>query len=230
MASHTAAQCVTRALGLDATLLSDAACMKLAISKVLGLGVVAGSALVKVPQIVKMINASSADGLSGTSITLEAVSNVAAVSYYAGLDFAFSTWGENIFLLLQNLAIAGLYLMYTRRLRSHGCAAAAAAARSPHVAHGLFGANSSSPHATGHSTCSSTSSSSSPSTPAPSPTSPSHPPRVNTSACARRARSRANGSRACCRSSSHSSRKSRRHAASVGRDCSRGKYAGSPWE
>ena len=82
-------------------------------------------------------------------------------------------------------------------------------------AHGLSGAESSSPHATGHSTCSSTSSSSSPSTPAPSPTSPSHPPRVNTSACARRARSRAKGSRACCRSSLHSSRKSRRHAASA---------------
>eukprot|EP00049_Salpingoeca_infusionum_P009834 m.167279 g.167279 ORF g.167279 m.167279 type:complete len:133 (-) comp14456_c1_seq1:833-1231(-) len=44
--------------------LGDSQCVKLAISKALGYGVVLGATIVKVPQIVKLVRAKSAEGVS----------------------------------------------------------------------------------------------------------------------------------------------------------------------
>eukprot|EP00965_Chrysotila_dentata_P012872 425128-Pleurochrysis_carterae.AAC.2 len=96
--------------------LMEPACLRIGISKTLGFGIVVGSTLVKLPQVVKIIRAGNADGLSPTSISLELLANVAAFTYYARLGYAFSTWGENAFLLLQNIAIFVLCFYYTRRI------------------------------------------------------------------------------------------------------------------
>jgi mannose-P-dolichol utilization defect protein 1 len=116
------ANCAERLASLDPTLLAEPDCYKLMISKALGLGIVAGSALVKVPQIVKMTSAASAEGLSGASIALELLANVSSVSYYVGMStsYPFTTWGENCFLLAQNLAIFLLLLKYTGTMGSRG--------------------------------------------------------------------------------------------------------------
>ncbi len=59
------------------------ACAKAALSKGLGVGIIAGSALVKVPQLLKILSAQSAEGLSlvGCLLELIAVTATGAYSY-----------------------------------------------------------------------------------------------------------------------------------------------------
>jgi len=71
-----------------------------------------GSTLVKLPQIVKIYRAGNVAGLSAAAISLELAGAAASVSYYAPLGYAFSTWGESLFLLLQTLCIFILYCHY----------------------------------------------------------------------------------------------------------------------
>ena len=52
---------------------SDAVCLKSAVSKTLGLGIVVGSSLVKLPQVLKIAGSGSAEGISFTSVLLELV-------------------------------------------------------------------------------------------------------------------------------------------------------------
>tara|TARA_B110001452_G_C15139160_1_gene396672 strand:+ start:95 stop:652 length:558 start_codon:yes stop_codon:yes gene_type:complete len=71
--------------------LLDVPCGKAVVSKVLGYGIVAGSALVKLPQILKITKQSSVAGLSGTSINMEMLSSTCSLAYYAALGYPFST-------------------------------------------------------------------------------------------------------------------------------------------
>ena len=66
--------------------LSHSACVKSTLSKGLGLGIVAGSAMVKLPQIFKILGSFSAEGLSfvGNLLELMAVTFTGAYSYSNG--------------------------------------------------------------------------------------------------------------------------------------------------
>ena len=77
----------------DAHAIFDLPCLKLVVSKVLGYGIVAGSAMVKLPQVAKIARAGNVDGLSSSSIALELTATIASFSYFAPLGYAFSTWG-----------------------------------------------------------------------------------------------------------------------------------------
>ncbi len=112
---------------VELALLKDVPCLKIAISKCLGIGIVAGSALVKMPQIYKIYAAGSVSGLSGVAINIEMVASTCNFFYYIGLGYAFSTWGENFFLFFQNIAIVLLYFHFSRGLASGGAAVAVAA-------------------------------------------------------------------------------------------------------
>ena len=94
--------------------LLDVPCAKLVVSKALGYAIVAGSALVKLPQILKIAKAGSVAGLSGASINIEMLASTCSFAYYVGLGYPFSTWGENLFLCLQNAMIVVLYFRYSR--------------------------------------------------------------------------------------------------------------------
>ncbi|ORZ11050.1 hypothetical protein BCR41DRAFT_378314 [Lobosporangium transversale] len=59
----------------------DVPCIKYAISKGLGFGIVAGGAIVKVPQIIKIISARSAVGVSLSSYMLETLACVISLAY-----------------------------------------------------------------------------------------------------------------------------------------------------
>ena len=72
--------------------LLDVPCGKLVISKILGYGIVAGSALVKLPQIIKIVKGKSVAGLSGSSVNIEMLSSTCSLAYYAGLGYPFSTY------------------------------------------------------------------------------------------------------------------------------------------
>lgn len=87
-------------------------CLKAAISKMLGIAIIAGSMLVKVPQIVKILNAGSAEGISVASVFLELFAITASLAYSYVKGFPFSSWGEGLFLALQTCSIAAFALLY----------------------------------------------------------------------------------------------------------------------
>jgi mannose-P-dolichol utilization defect protein 1 len=88
-------------------------CVALVASKVVGYGVIAGSALVKLPQILKIRAAGSVDGISHASVLFDFVSTLINVSYFLPLGYPFSTWGENAFLLTQNAIIYAMHAHYS---------------------------------------------------------------------------------------------------------------------
>ncbi|KAF6741694.1 hypothetical protein DFP72DRAFT_941981 [Ephemerocybe angulata] len=91
----------------------DIPCLKYALSKGLGVGIVVGGSIMKVPQILLIINASSARGLSLPSYVLETLSYAITLAYSVRNAFPFSTYGENLFLALQNTVITFLIILYS---------------------------------------------------------------------------------------------------------------------
>lgn len=90
-------------------------CIKLAISKGLGIGIIAASSIVKVPQIIKLINSKSASGISFLSYLLETSAYLISLAYNVRQGFPFSTYGETGLILAQNVVIAVLVLQYSGR-------------------------------------------------------------------------------------------------------------------
>lgn len=88
-------------------------CLKLAVSKALGLGIVASSAIVKVPQILKLHSSKSASGISLLSYTLETAAYIITLAYSYRSGYPFSTYGETLFVAAQNMAVCVLVLNYT---------------------------------------------------------------------------------------------------------------------
>jgi mannose-P-dolichol utilization defect protein 1 len=92
---------------------SNTECLKLAVSKGLGIGIIGASSIVKVPQLLKLINSQSAEGLSFLSYLLESGAYLISLSYNVRHGFPFSTYGETALILIQNIAIASLVLKYS---------------------------------------------------------------------------------------------------------------------
>lgn len=90
-------------------------CLKIVLSKALGIGIILGSVLVKLPQILKVIGAKSAEGLSFNSILLELLAITGTMAYSIANNFPFSAWGEALFLMLQTVAIGFLIQHYGGR-------------------------------------------------------------------------------------------------------------------
>ncbi|GAA98450.1 uncharacterized protein L969DRAFT_47599 [Mixia osmundae IAM 14324] len=99
--------------------LDDRQCLTLALSKTLGVGLVAGGAIVKLPQIIKIVRSKSARGISLTSFLLDTAGLLIVLAYNVRLGFPFSTWGENLFLFVQNFIIISLILGYSARQGLH---------------------------------------------------------------------------------------------------------------
>ncbi|KAF6740890.1 hypothetical protein DFP72DRAFT_1129236 [Ephemerocybe angulata] len=93
--------------------IGDVPCLKFALSKGLGVGIVVGGSVVKVPQILLIIGGSSTRGLSLPSYVLETLSYAIALAYSVWNGFPFSTYGENLFLALQNTIITFLIILYS---------------------------------------------------------------------------------------------------------------------
>lgn len=87
-------------------------CFKTTLSKILGLSIIAGSLLVKIPQIVKILRNKSGKGINIFSVLLDLFAITAMVSYSFTNGFPFSAWGDGVFLGLQTLAIAVLVMHY----------------------------------------------------------------------------------------------------------------------
>lgn len=90
----------------------DVDCIKYSVSKGLGLGIVLGGSIVKVPQILTILKNGSAQGLSLTSYLLETLSYFITLSYNLRQGNPFSTFGEIMFICIQNIIILSLIFYY----------------------------------------------------------------------------------------------------------------------
>lgn len=99
---------------LEKVSFSDQECNSLALSKFLGLSIVLGSSLVKLPQLITILVANSTKGLSKFTLFAELLAFIFTWSYSAHQKFPFSTWGESMFLTLQNFCIILLSYIYAR--------------------------------------------------------------------------------------------------------------------
>ncbi|KAK9425795.1 putative Mannose-P-dolichol utilization defect 1 protein-like protein [Seiridium unicorne] len=124
----------TLILELDPT---DNECVKLAISKGLGIGIIAASSIVKVPQIIKLVQSRSASGISFLSYLLETSSYLISLAYNVRNGFPFSTFGETALIMGQNVVITILVLNYSGKQSTAALFVAALAA----AAFSLFAEN-----------------------------------------------------------------------------------------
>ncbi|XP_039903123.1 mannose-P-dolichol utilization defect 1b [Simochromis diagramma] len=93
----------------------DVPCLKIVLSKGLGIGIILGSVMVKLPQILKLLGAKSAEGLSFKSVLLELLAITGTMAYSVANNFPFSSWGEALFLMLQTVTIGFLIQHYGKR-------------------------------------------------------------------------------------------------------------------
>ncbi|KAK5172099.1 uncharacterized protein LTR77_003737 [Saxophila tyrrhenica] len=93
--------------------LTDTVCLKLAVSKGLGIGIIGASSIVKIPQLLKLLNSQSAEGISFLSYLLETASYLITLMYNIRNGFPFSTYGEVALIAVQNIAISVLILQYS---------------------------------------------------------------------------------------------------------------------
>ncbi|KXN69274.1 mannose-P-dolichol utilization defect 1 protein [Conidiobolus coronatus NRRL 28638] len=91
-------------------------CLKYAISKGLGLGIVVGGSIVKIPQILKIVNSGSVEGISLFSYSLETLSYLVSISYNLRNNNPFSTWGETLLITFQNFIILSLIQVFNNNL------------------------------------------------------------------------------------------------------------------
>ena len=116
----------------------DVHCIRLSVSKVLGIGIVGASSVVKFPQIIKLVNSQSAAGISLASYVLETCSFLISLAYNFRNEFPFSTYGETLLILVQNVVVTSLVLHFAWPSGSapvfmSGIAAAASALFSPTI-------------------------------------------------------------------------------------------------
>ncbi|KAF9021832.1 mannose-P-dolichol utilization defect 1 protein [Hymenopellis radicata] len=91
----------------------DIECIKYSISKGLGLAIVVGGSIVKVPQLLLILKARSARGLSLPAYIMETLSYAITLAYSFRNEFPFSTYGENFFLAIQNALITLLITFFS---------------------------------------------------------------------------------------------------------------------
>ena len=102
-----------KTLILDVDFTSSPECLKLAISKALGIGIIGASSIVKIPQLIKLLNSRSSEGISFLSYLLETSAFIITLAYNVRQGFPFSTFGETALIAVQNVAIATLVLQFS---------------------------------------------------------------------------------------------------------------------
>ena len=93
--------------------LFDIPCLKLLISKGLGYATICGAFILKVPQILKMVNSKSSESVAATMFYMECVSFTASAAYNIVLGYPLSTYGENLVILVQNYIVILLIWKYS---------------------------------------------------------------------------------------------------------------------
>eukprot|EP01083_Nonionella_stella_P300251 1023966_1 len=89
-------------------------CAATVISKLLGYAIICGSFALKIPQIIKIVSAKSAAGLSVLSIVIESLAFLVTTAYFYRQGYAASTYGESPIIFIQNMIILLLVFSYTK--------------------------------------------------------------------------------------------------------------------
>lgn len=87
----------------------DVPCVKHCISKALSLGIIVGSGILKVPQIIAILRSGTVKGLSPASFYLETLSYLATIVYNVIHEKPFMTYGEAIIIFIQNIILGTLF-------------------------------------------------------------------------------------------------------------------------
>lgn len=93
----------------------DTDCLRLALSKGLSIGIIGGSMAVKMPQIGKVLLSRSTEGLSFLAYILETLATSINFAYNLRAGNPFSTYGETLFITLQNLLMVALLGIYRQQ-------------------------------------------------------------------------------------------------------------------
>lgn len=91
-------------------------CLKITISKGLGYAIIAGSAILKIPQILKIVKAGSVEGISKSLFYLETLTLLHAATYSIRQKIPFSVYGESLIILSQNVVIILLFWVYSSKI------------------------------------------------------------------------------------------------------------------
>lgn len=91
---------------------TDVPCLKYTISKGLGYGIVIGSGIMKLPQILKIVMNRDVTGLNAMSFYMECAAFLPSIVYNFLKGYPISTYGENVIILFQNYLLVVLYWMY----------------------------------------------------------------------------------------------------------------------
>lgn len=92
---------------------SHVPCLRITLSKVMGLWIMFGTVFAQLPQIWKILRAGSAEGLSLASATLSLYSISGYVAYCIAQGFPIGAWGESLFILTQVMFLNFLILHYS---------------------------------------------------------------------------------------------------------------------
>ncbi len=95
---------------------SNKECLKVTISKGIGFGIIAGSAILKVPQIIKILNAKSVEGISKYLFYTELVMLIHSSAYSIQANIPFSVYGESLIILVQNTIIILLFWTFSKEI------------------------------------------------------------------------------------------------------------------
>ena len=87
-------------------------CFLTIVVKTLGYGIIFGSTLVKLPQILILFSSKSGAGVSLFSVLLELIALTFTSSYSLANKFPISAWGESLFLMLMTSLVAFLIIDY----------------------------------------------------------------------------------------------------------------------
>jgi len=87
-------------------------CLKDTLSKVLGFLIVILAPLAKLPQIINILVAGSVEGISTMAYLMESASYVIYFVYNYRQGYPYSTYGESLFIYIQNLIIILLIAVY----------------------------------------------------------------------------------------------------------------------
>ncbi|XP_067624119.1 mannose-P-dolichol utilization defect 1 protein homolog [Eurosta solidaginis] len=91
---------------------SNVYCFRALLSKLVGYALIVGSMAVKVPQVLKLLNNKSGEGISLFAVLLDLTAITSHMSYNYVMGYPFTAWGDSTFVALQTAAIAALVLYY----------------------------------------------------------------------------------------------------------------------
>jgi mannose-P-dolichol utilization defect protein 1 len=97
-----------------------ATCIKFTISKALGYAIILGAVGVKLPQVLNIVKAGTVAGLTSSTYICELLSYTIFGIYNLRKGFAFSTYGENMFLAIQNLVLMYCFVVFPARAGEEG--------------------------------------------------------------------------------------------------------------